>query len=220
MFYLSLLFCCQECFSLKYTNMSCEGGAELPDCFPGLLDQMGTSIFDTLFAPQKGGITWIEFVRGYIRCCGRMSASSLLNILFRVLALAAERGGCPLNLNFDSNEVDSKISGSISPKDLGVVLWVCWILSWNSRKFKQATESNVANLPDLNPLVLSAVVSCNDKDIDIDVWDSDVFKLNVGLNVGKIHMWVLRTVPNLADCFSQFINARLKSVAAPEVYAI
>lgn len=206
----------QECFSLKYTNISCEGGADLPDCFPGILDQMGTSIADTLCVPQKGGITWVEFVRGYIKCCGRMSASSLLNILFRVIALAAERAGCPLNLNFDSNEVDSKASGSISPKDLGMILWVCWIMSWNSRKSKQATESNVVNLPDLNHLVLSAVVSCTDNNTDVDLWDSDVFKLNVELSVGKIHMWALRTVPNLADCFSQFMNARLKRVAAPE----
>ncbi|KAJ8436730.1 hypothetical protein Cgig2_027401 [Carnegiea gigantea] len=142
----------QDCFSLKYTNIICEGGADLPDCFLGLLDQMGTSIADTLCVPQKGGITWVEFVKGYIKCCGRMSASLLLNILFRVIALAAERAGCPLNLNFDSNDVDTKASGSISPKDLGMILWVCWVISWNSRKSKQATESNVVNLPDLNHL--------------------------------------------------------------------
>lgn len=206
----------EQCFSLKYINISCEG-ANLPECFQEFLDHMGSSITDTLFVPEKGGITWIEFLRGYLRCCGRMSVSSLLNILFRVLALSAERAGCPLKLNFESDELDSKTSGSISLRELGMILWVCWIMSWNSRSLDNAIEREDLNLPDLNHLVLSAVVSCTDNGNDVDVWNSDVFSLDAELAVGKIQMWVLRTVPNLADCFSHFISSRLKGAVGSEL---
>ncbi|KMS99635.1 hypothetical protein BVRB_1g022040 [Beta vulgaris subsp. vulgaris] len=200
----------QQCFSLKYTSISCEG-VDLPDCFQGFLDQIAASITDTLFVPQKGGITWTEFVRGYVKGCGRMSASSLLNTLLRALALSAERAGCPMNLQFDSDEADSKTSGSISPGELGMIIWVCWIMSWNSRSSKCAMESEHANIPDLNHLIVSAVVSCMDNDNDVDVWNTDVCHLEAELSVGKIHTWAIRTVPNLAECFSNFINSRLKA---------
>ncbi|XP_057518072.1 uncharacterized protein LOC130798992 isoform X1 [Amaranthus tricolor] len=200
----------QECFALKYTTISCEG-VDLPDCFQELLGQIATSITDTLFVPQKGGVTWMEFVRGFVKGCGRMSTSSLLNILLRVLVLSADRAGCPMNLHFDSDEVDSKISGSISPRDFGMIIWACWIMSLNSRSQKRTVESDHVVVPDLNHLVLSAVVSCMDNSNDVDVWDNDVLRLEAELNAGKIHMWAIRTVPNLAECFSNFISSRLKA---------
>lgn len=148
-----------------------------------------------------------------------MSASSLLNTLLRALALSAERAGCPMNLQFDSDEADSKTSGSISPGELGMIIWVCWIMSWNSRSSKCAMESEHANIPDLNHLIVSAVVSCMDNDNDVDVWNTDVCHLEAELSVGKIHTWAIRTVPNLAECFSNFINSRLKA-ATFEVFEI
>lgn len=202
----------QQCFSLKYTSVSCEG-ATLPDCFQGFLDQMASSITDTLFVPQKEGITWKEFLGGYVSCCGRISASSLLNIMFRVFALSADRAGCPMKLHFDSDEVDSKTSGSISPRELGMIIWACWIMSWNSRSPKCATESEHVSIPDLSHLVLSAVVSCVDNGSVVDVWDTDVFHLEAELTAGKIHMWAIRTVPNLAECFSNFVSSRLKAAS-------
>ena len=208
----------QECFALKYTTISCEG-VDLPDCFQELLGQIATSITDTLFVPQKGGVTWMEFVRGFVKGCGRMSTSSLLNILLRVLVLSADRAGCPMNLHFDSDEVDSKISGSISPRDFGMIIWACWIMSLNSRSQKRTVESDHVVVPDLNHLVLSAVVSCMDNSNDVDVWDNDVLRLEAELNAGKIHMWAIRTVPNLAECFSNFISSRLKA-ATFEVFEI
>ncbi|KNA23091.1 hypothetical protein SOVF_028010 isoform B [Spinacia oleracea] len=202
----------QQCFSLKYTSINCEK-ANLPYCFQGFLDHMAASITDTLFVPQKGGITWVEFLRGYVKCCGRISASSLLNIMLRVFALSADRAGCPMNINFDSDEVDSKTCGSISPLELEMIIWVCWIMSWNTRSSKCAMESEHVSVPDLNHLILSAVVSCMDNGSDFDLWNADVSNIEAELTAGKIHMWAIRTVPSLAECFSNFITSRLK--AAP-----
>ncbi|XP_021722543.1 uncharacterized protein LOC110690026 isoform X2 [Chenopodium quinoa] len=202
----------QQCFSLKYTSISCEK-ANVPDCFRRFLDQMAASITDTLFVPQKGGITWVEFLRGYVKCCGRISASLLLNIMLRVFALSADRAGSPMGIHFDSDELDGKTSGSISPRDLGMIIWVCWIMSWNSRSSKSATESEHVSIPDLNHLVLSAVVSCTDNGSDVDVWNTDVLSLEAELTAGKIHMWAIRTLPNLTECFSNFISSRLKAAS-------
>ncbi|KAL9244110.1 hypothetical protein vseg_017918 [Gypsophila vaccaria] len=203
----------RQCFSLDYTNISCVRGS-LPEHFPGVLEHMGAAISDTLFSAhcQEGErITWVEFLRGYVGCCGRMSASSLLSILFRVISLSAQRAGCPMKLEFDSEQVDGKPSGSISPRDLGIILWVCWIMSSNSY-----VECRDVSLPDVNHLVLSAVVSCADNAGDVDVWDSDVLGLEPKLSAGKIHVWAIRMVPNLTNCFSHFITCRLKRQALPE----
>ncbi|KAH9606761.1 hypothetical protein KSS87_009781 [Heliosperma pusillum] len=203
----------QQCFSLNYANISCETGS-LPECFPGVLEHMGAAITDTLFpsnCQEGGGITWVDFLRGYVRCCGRMPASSLLNILFRVLALAAQRAGSAMKLEFDSEEFDGKASGSISPQDLGIILWVCWIMSSNPPR-----ESQDVSLPDVSHLVLSAVESCADNASAIDLWGSDILSLEPELTVGKIHTWAIRTVPNLTDCFSHFITSRMKQDSSSE----
>ncbi|KAK9749360.1 hypothetical protein RND81_02G120600 [Saponaria officinalis] len=52
---------------------------------------------------------------------------------------------------------------------------------------------------------------------DDDVWDSDVLCLEPELIVGRIHMWVIRMVPILANCFSHFITSKLKRQAFSEL---
>ena len=34
--------------------------------------------------------------------------------------------------------------------------------------------------------------------------------LTAELSAGKVHIWVLRTVPNLADCFAQFVRSSIQ----------
>ncbi|KAL2894773.1 Prolactin-7B1 [Bienertia sinuspersici] len=100
-----------------------------------------------------------------------------------------------------------------------MMIWVCWIMSWNSSSSKCALESKHVTIPDLNHLILSAVISCMDNSSDIDVWDTDVLHLEAELTAGKIHLWAIRTVPYLAECFSNFITSRLKA-ASFEVFTI
>ncbi|GAB4852499.1 hypothetical protein Ancab_016713 [Ancistrocladus abbreviatus] len=205
----------EQCFSLKYKSISCEG-TKLPDGFAGLLDHLGSSVTDLFFAPQKGRIGWVEFLRGYIKCCSRISASSLLNIMFRVIASSAEKDGTPLKLQFDSDEADSKTNGSISPAELGMILWTCWLMSWSSRSSKCSEENEEVDLPNVNHLVLSAIITCAETGSDFDVSSPDALGLDAELTAGKIHMWALRTVPSLADSFPQFIHSRVQKAAACE----
>ncbi|KAL6295602.1 hypothetical protein ACE6H2_003744 [Prunus campanulata] len=200
----------QQCFSLTYKNPVCEALA-VPDSFPMLLDHLGSSILDLFFISEKGGVSWVEFVRGYNKCCVRMSASMSLNILLKVFAVTLQKAGSPSNLEFESDDVECKITGSLKPVDVLVLLWMCWAISWNSRTSKISKEKTDLPLPDINQIVLSAVVSCADVGSGLNVWDCQLSVLEVELPVGKFLSWVLRTVPSLPDCFSQFVYAILKN---------
>lgn len=83
-----------------------------------LLDNLGPSIADLFFVPENGGLSWIEFLRGFVKCCGRMPASMLLNTLLRVFATTFARAGLTLKLEFESGDADCKISGFLRPIDV------------------------------------------------------------------------------------------------------
>ncbi|GMH05691.1 hypothetical protein Nepgr_007531, partial [Nepenthes gracilis] len=129
-----------------------------------------------------------------IRWCSWMPALSSLNIMFRVIAMFAEKADSPLKLQFESNDANSKTIGSISPLEMSTILWACWMMSRSSRILKPFEEKENVCLPDVNHLVLSAAVSCVEIGSDFDVWNSNVLGLDVELRAGKIVMWVLRTV--------------------------
>jgi hypothetical protein len=65
--------------------------------------------------------------------------------------------------------------------------------------------------------VLSAVVSCAEGGSGLELWDCDVSVLDVQLPAGKFHTWMLTTVTNLTECFTQFVNARLQNCTSSEV---
>ncbi|BFG17688.1 hypothetical protein CerSpe_039620 [Prunus speciosa] len=200
----------QQCFSLTYKNPVCEA-LTVPDSFPMLLDHLGSSILDLFVISEKGVVSWVEFVRGYNKCCVRMSASMSLNILLKVFAVTLQKAGSPSNLEFESDDVECKITGSLKPVDVLMLLWMCWAISWNSRTSKISKEKTDLPLPDINQIVLSAIVSCADVGSGLNVWDCQLSGLEVELPVGKFLSWVLRTVPSLPDCFSQFVYAILKN---------
>ncbi|KAF2324666.1 hypothetical protein GH714_016189 [Hevea brasiliensis] len=136
----------QQVFCINYRNPECEA-PNIPDSFLGLLDHLGASIVDLFFITEKGGVSWIEFLRGYLMCCGRMPASMALNALLRVFATNFTKARLPLKLVFESSDNDS---------------------------------------------------------------------LEVELPVGKFLTWALTTVPSLTDCFTQFVNTRLKNSVSSE----
>lgn len=206
----------QECFCIALNNAKCEA-SYVPDYFLRLLDQLGPSIVDLFFVAQKGGISWVEFLRGYTKCCGRMSASMSLDNLLRVFSFMTVKVGMPSKLQFESDDADCKISGSLQPNELLVLLWMCWTMMWSSRMSKFSHRKLNLTLPDINDLVLSAIVSCAELGSSLNVWECDIRRLEVQLPAGKIHTWALNTVPNLADVFSQFVHFGLQNNATSEV---
>ncbi|KAL8128961.1 hypothetical protein V2J09_018116 [Rumex salicifolius] len=203
----------QQCFCFKYRKISCEGEIRLPNGFSKLLDKLDESIAEFLFSHVNGQVNWTEFVKGYVKCCGRMPASTLLNALLRVIVYSAEKAGIPLKLNFDSGDAECKPKGSFSSKELGMIFWVCWVMTWSSRGLSHDQDEEELILPDINHLISSAVVSCAESSDGFDAWDCDLWNLADELSAGKIHIWVVKTVPNLADCFQQFVRFRIQKAA-------
>ncbi|KAG6696110.1 hypothetical protein I3842_09G131000 [Carya illinoinensis] len=205
----------QQCFCLAYENLISEA-PKMPDTFLVFLDNLSSSIVDVFFMPQKGGVSWVEFVRGYIKCCGRMSASMSLNALLKVYAATVTKAGLPLKLEFESDEVDCKINGSLLASDVYMLLWMCWTMSWDVRTSRSSKAKANLCLPDISHLVLSAVTSCTEVGSGLNVWYCDVLGLEVQLPVGKFLTWAIKTAQCLPDCLTQFVHARLQNFCAAE----
>lgn len=206
----------QECFCLSFNKTTHETSPIL-ECFHGLLVHLGPSIVDLFFRADKGGVHWIEFLRGYIRCCGRMSASMSLNNLYRLYAATRAKAGNPLKLEFESDDADSKISGSFVSTDVLMLLWMCWIMSQSYQTLKFSDGKTKVDLPDIKHLILSAVVSCTEVGNDLNIWDCNILNLEYQLPAGKIHTWALTTVPGLVQYFTQYLHGRLQRFATSEV---
>lgn len=186
------------------------------------MECLGSSLVDLFFfvPDEKEGLSWVEFANGYVKCCGRMSASMSFNTLLRVYHLTAKNAGFSTKLEFENDESDCKINGSISTKELVLFLWLCWTMSWDGRTNKFAELRGTLFVPEISHLILSAVVSCVESESgkSMDVWDTDVSGLELELPVGKFLTWALSTVPSLTECLSHFCNSRLQSVTSVEVF--
>ncbi|KAJ6681066.1 NUCLEOLAR PROTEIN 7/ESTROGEN RECEPTOR COACTIVATOR-RELATED [Salix koriyanagi] len=158
----------QQCFSLNYKSTECEA-LKMPDSLLGLLNHLGPSIVDLFFITDKGGVNWIEFVRGYLKCCGRMPVSGLLNTLLRLFSATGVKAEIPLKLEVEAiDDGDYKINGSLLPIDVLMFHWMCWAMLWNSKTWNVFKEKECLYLPDISPLVLSAVVSCAEGGIGLE----------------------------------------------------
>ncbi|XP_042493468.1 uncharacterized protein LOC122073040 [Macadamia integrifolia] len=206
----------QEIFSFTYNNPTQETTSTIPECFPRLLVHLGQAVVDLFFRADKGGVTWIEFLRGYISCCGRKTVSTSLNNLYRLYALASAKAGNPSTLEFESDDADSKINGFLMPSDAFVLLWLCWVMSQSSSILGVSEGKTNLDIPDIKHLVLSAVVYCAEVGNDLNISDCSISSLEYRLPVGKFHMWALTTVPGLVQCLTQYLHDRLQKCAAVE----
>ncbi|GAA0179231.1 hypothetical protein LIER_29947 [Lithospermum erythrorhizon] len=195
----------QKCFELNPHNLINEE-TELPKDLPLSITHLAASILDLFFV---GHLDWLHFLKAYTRCCGRHVASTSFNNLFRVFELAVEKAGIPAKLQFEEYDDNIKMNGSLLPSDVLMLIWICWMLSWDSYKIKSSYRKGDVALPDVSHLVLSVVQSCADGGDKLDPWDCTISTLDVHLPVAKIHSWALKTLPNLADCLSQFVRTRL-----------
>ncbi|KAI6688324.1 hypothetical protein NL676_025152 [Syzygium grande] len=207
----------QRCLSLRFDE-PISSAPRVPDSFPGLLEKIGASVVDVFFVAENGGLSWVEFVKGYVKCCGRMAASTVLTNLLRVFALAVNKAGHQVDLQFESDEAGyCKVGGHLMPADVLMLLWMCWTMSWSSKVRKSPKEKAALFLPDIGCLVLLAVVSCADNGSSLDLWNFDIFGSEVQLPAGKLVTWALATVPTLPDCFSPFVHERLGNSTISQV---
>lgn len=201
----------QRCFGLVIENPPSKS-ADILQKFHGLSTCVGTSIADLYFLVDKGGISRIEFLRGYVKCCGRMSASKSLHKLFKVFSLASQKASFPIKLEFLSDDDDGKMTGFLLPAELLMLLWMCFVM--NEQTFNGKGDNS---LPDLNHLVLSAVLSCAESGTEFDPWEYDILSMDVQLPVAKVCMWALKTVPSLPECFTQFVHSKIQKSITSEI---
>lgn len=208
----------QKCFDLTFESFVSDQHVVYKESSL-FFTHLGSTIIDLFFVADKDGVNWLEFLRGYTKCCGRMVASTLFNNLFRVFSMTCSKAGLPVDLQFELYDDDCKISGLLSPHDILILLSICWIFSWDSRtlKLNSANSKGKCSLPDISHLVLSAVESCTEDGLELDFWDSIVSELDIRFPAAKVHLWALKSIPNLADCFVQFVHARLCYLTIHEV---
>ncbi|KZV20147.1 hypothetical protein F511_01004 [Dorcoceras hygrometricum] len=200
----------KKCFELDFDDFESDhtvASKELSIMF----GHLGSAIVDFFFPSDENGVSWIDFLRGYSKCCGRTVASTYLNNLLQIFSKTCSEAGFPVNLQFEQYDDDCKVGGSLLPREVLRLLLICWIFSWDSRtlKLNMGKSKWGCSLPDISPLVLSAVESCIESGDQGDFWNSDVSKLDIQLMATKIHSWALQTIPNLADCLAQFLHSRL-----------
>ncbi|XP_075082206.1 uncharacterized protein LOC107764097 isoform X2 [Nicotiana tabacum] len=205
----------QKCFGFSFKGSTSEEST-VPKEIPVLLSHLSSSIVDLFFLSEKGGVSWVEFLKGYTKCSGRAVSSASLNNLLRLFGMTCVKAGLPEKLQVVSDEDDSKISGFLSPVDVQMLLWMCWVMWWDSKKLKASGNLGDSGLPDVTHLVLSAIDSCTEADSKLDLWENSILDLDMQLPAAKIVLWALKTVPSLADCFGQFIHARICYIAAHE----
>ncbi|XP_048130802.1 uncharacterized protein LOC115738609 isoform X2 [Rhodamnia argentea] len=198
----------QRCLSLCFDG-PISSATRVPDSFSGLLGKIGPSVVDLFFVAEKGGLSWVEFVKGYVKCCGRMASSMVITNLLRVFALAGNKAGHQVDLQFEYDEADCTVGGHLTPTDVLMLLWMCWTMLWSSKVRELPKGKAALFLPDIGCLVLSAVVSCVDNGSSLDLWNFDIFGLEVQLPARKFVAWALATVPTLPDCYSQFVHEHL-----------
>ncbi|KAL8211459.1 hypothetical protein R6Q57_005896 [Mikania cordata] len=203
----------KECFKLSIEYQNCEASFK-PENFPGLLNHLGQSILDHFFFSEKGGLNWISFLNGYAKCCGRMSASNSLNNLLKVFGTAIVKSGATTGLQIESSDTDYKINGYLLPADLLMLLWMCWVMCWSSRIPQLFREKATYGLPDINNLVLSGVSACAEDSAGLNIWNDDILGSDRKISIGKLHVWVLKTLPNLPECLAQFVHSCFNNFAS------
>ncbi|KAK4768425.1 hypothetical protein SAY87_003566 [Trapa incisa] len=213
----------QKCFSICYKRATREPpGAFLPDSILRFLGHLGLSIVDVFFVSNEGGLSWLEFVRGYLNCCGRMTASVCLTNLLRIFEVSAKRAGLAAELGFESDGTDCKVMGYLMPSDIYALLIMCWSMLWSTRtsSFSRSEGDSIFYVPEVENLLFSVVDSCAEGGGSSDFWNCDVFNLQAKVPAGKFMTWVLATIPRLPDCFSQFVSGSLQHLMASESVSI
>ncbi|XP_008667368.1 putative TLD family protein isoform X1 [Zea mays] len=203
-----------------------------PPHFHGILGGLGPAIASQFFghgaaAVTDGGAGWVQFLRGFNRCCARVTASRSLALLLRVYAAACAGAGAPCGVQLQPDEgggdEDGKVVGELAPEEIAVFLWVCWVMAWSASASRVVSDGGDKSepvtvlLPDVTHLVLSALVSAGVVTDDAGVWGWDVSSGGKGVKVQEFMSWVLSTPFGLGNCLSRYVRDKFRSLAADSV---
>ncbi|XP_066346206.1 uncharacterized protein [Miscanthus floridulus] len=194
-----------------------------PPHFHDILAGLGPAIASQFFghgaaAAPEGDAGWVPFLRGFNRCCARVPASHSLVLLLRVYAGA----GAPCGVQLQPDE-DGKVAGELTPEEIAVFLWMCWVMAWSASASRVAGDGGeklgpvAVLLPDVTHLVLSALVSAGAVADDAGVWGWDISSGGKGVKVQEFTSWVQSTPVRLGNCLSRYVRDRFRSLAADSV---
>lgn len=213
----------QEALSINTSNFRSESELLLvPEKFPELLSHLGSCITSLFFKTTTAGLTWVDFLRGFNRCCVKAPVSQSLNILYQLFSAMCNEAGIGTNLNFDLGEDGTgKVTGSLVPTQLVMFLWMCWVLMHGARVSKLAKdEKSILVLPDLTHLFNSALVSSGLIGDDGDIWKVDFSAFDKEIPVQKLQGWVLTTVVGISRSLAQYVQQKIQLCATSEVCEI
>nr|CAB3486066.1 unnamed protein product [Digitaria exilis] len=207
-----------------------------PPHFHDLLARLGKAVASVFFgdgpAPRGAGTAgaegddagWVPFLKGFNRCCARVSASRSLALLLRVYAAACADAGAPCGVQFQPGEGDGdeegKVVGELAPEEIAVFLWMCWVMAWcgsapgASGDGGEKSEPIVVLLPDVTHLVLSALVSAGAVADDEGIWGWEISSGGKGVKVQEFTSWALSMASGLGNCLSRYVQERFRSLAA------
>ncbi|CAO1943689.1 unnamed protein product [Urochloa humidicola] len=201
------------------------GSPPPPPHFHDLLAGLGPAVA-SLFSDggadvaAEGDAGWVPFLRGFNRCCARVSASRSLALLLRVYAAA----GVPCGVQFqpcdEGGDEEGKVVGELAPEEIAVFLWMCWVMAWSGSAPKASgdegdkSEPVAVLLPDITHLVLSALVSAGAVTDDDGIWGWEIARGGKGVKVQEFTSWMLSTAPGLGNCLSWYVQGRFRSLVA------
>ncbi|CAL5029479.1 unnamed protein product [Urochloa decumbens] len=204
------------------------GSPPPPPHFHGLLAGLGPAVA-SLFsaggaAALEGDAGWVPFLRGFNRCCARVSASRSLALLHRVYANACAAAGAPCGVQFqpgdEGGDEEGKVVGELAPEEIAAFLWMCWVMAWSGSAPRDSgdggnkSEPVVVLLPDVTHLVLSALVSAGAVADDDGIWGWEISRGGKGLKVQEFTSWVISTASGIGNCLSRYVQGRFRSLVA------
>lgn len=202
------------------------GSPPPPPHFHGLLAQLGpavASLFSSSSSSSADGADgWVPFLRGFNRCCARVSASRSLALLLRVYAAARAGAGAPCGVVFQpgdgGDDEEGKVVGELAQEEIAAFLWMCWVMAWSPSASgdggHKSEEPVVVLLPDVSHQVLSALVSAGAVADDDGIWGWEISSGGKGVKVQEFTSWMLFTASGLGNCLSRYVQDRLRSLAA------
>ncbi|KAJ3692650.1 hypothetical protein LUZ60_011745 [Juncus effusus] len=187
----------QEVLSLNASKFKSETESlQVPDKFPELISHLSSSIISLYFSSSNNSeISWIDFLKGYNKCCVATPVSQSLTTLYHLHFQMCKDSNIELNLKFDLGENESeKVNGSFEPDQLLCFVWMCWILMHGTTISKQ--KGDLVILPDVTHLMNS--VLGEEREIQVQ----------------KFNSWVLSTAVGISNCLKVYLSQKIRSFSS------
>lgn len=192
----------KECFELQTECTSCPLRSEL-----SLLKQnVAVTLVDVIFEPDKDGISWRNFLKGFEKCCQPAASVKLKLLLFYFYHLR-KRAELPLTFSFKNEDSgvlhDAGLVGHLTSPQLKDFLWLCWVMGCDAHTCGH--KDSPSELPNVEPLVKAAHLACS---VSNSLMATDI------LPIEKLYKWMLLSVPGLPMSLFDYIRSRLHRSAS------